>query len=382
MRCAVRFAGRHLFRGRGPRAWLGGWRRAGRELGNLDIALANMAHGLAMFDADERLVLANARYAEIYGLGPEHLRPGMTLRELIEHRIAKGLYPGITADDVIANMRERVAIKSASHLVSRPGDGRVLSVSIHPRKEGGWVVTLQDITEREELNARLVEQNQLLKQREQELNARNEQLDAALENMSQGLAMYDAEQRLIVSNRRYAEMYGLTPEQVKPGTTVREVFDCTPRQRPLPRQRPGGLRRRAGRAVSARSPRASRSWHDGRIISVLRRRTGQRRPRHHARGHHRAPAAACAGWSSRTRAAQAAGGEADRPERPARCGAEEHAAGPGHVRRRASARHLQQALCRDVRPVARAGEAAARRCARSSSIASPTASSPARAPMS
>ena len=34
-----------------------------------------MAQGLAMFDAEERLVVANDRYAEIYGLEPEHLRP-------------------------------------------------------------------------------------------------------------------------------------------------------------------------------------------------------------------------------------------------------------------------------------------------------------------
>ena len=43
--------------------------------------------------------------------------------------------------------------------------------------------------------------------------------------MFQGLAMFDAEQRLIVCNKRYAEMYGLTPEQVQPGTTVREILE-------------------------------------------------------------------------------------------------------------------------------------------------------------
>ena len=77
--------------------------------------------------------------------------------------------------------------------------------------DGGVVSTHEDITEREKLNARLAEQHQ--------------QLDAALENMLQGLAMFDADQRLIVCNKRYAEMYGLTPEQVKPGTTVRQILE-------------------------------------------------------------------------------------------------------------------------------------------------------------
>jgi diguanylate cyclase (GGDEF)-like protein/PAS domain S-box-containing protein len=191
---------------------------------NLDVALANMAHGLAMFDAEERLVVANDRYAEVYGLTPEHLQPGVTLHEIIEHRIARGLYPGMTAEQVCINMRKRVAMGDANQFVSRPGNGRMLLVSIHPRREGGWVVTVQDITEREELNTRLKAQNALLQQREAELAEQNRRFDAAIGNMSQGMCLYDAEQRILFANDRYADIYGLTREQVKPGTTLREVF--------------------------------------------------------------------------------------------------------------------------------------------------------------
>ena len=63
-------------------------------------------------------------------------------------------------------------------------------------------------------------------QHERELNIRNEQFDAALENMLQGLAMFDDEQRLIICNRRYAQMYGLTPEQVGPGNDRPPDFRC------------------------------------------------------------------------------------------------------------------------------------------------------------
>ena len=223
------------------------------------MALANMSQGLAMFDAEERLVLANDRYAEIYGLEPQHLRPGTTLRELVEYRISKGLYPGLTADDVLANMRERVARKRANHLISRPGDGRVLSVSIQPRADGGWVVTLHDITEREQLNARLMEQNTLLQQREEELAAQNTRFDAAIGNMSQGMCLYDAEQRIVFANGRYAEIYGLTPEQVKPGTTLRQIFEARVANgtygdgdaREVRSRRPGALRQSARRRSSS-----------------------------------------------------------------------------------------------------------------------------------
>ncbi len=42
--------------------------------------------------------------------------------------------------------------------------------------------------------------------------------------MSQGMCLYDAQQRIVFANDRYADIYRLTPEQAKPGTTLREVF--------------------------------------------------------------------------------------------------------------------------------------------------------------
>ena len=51
-----------------------------------------MVQGLAMFDAEQRLVVCNRRYAEIYGLSPEHVKPGTTLQEIIEHRDGNGLH--------------------------------------------------------------------------------------------------------------------------------------------------------------------------------------------------------------------------------------------------------------------------------------------------
>src|ERR1700746_1899389 len=49
-------------------------------------------------------------------------------------------------------------------------------------------------------------------------------LDTALNNMSQGLCMFDAEARLVVCNRRYLEMYGLSNDVVKPGCLLRDLL--------------------------------------------------------------------------------------------------------------------------------------------------------------
>jgi diguanylate cyclase (GGDEF)-like protein len=49
-------------------------------------------------------------------------------------------------------------------------------------------------------------------------------VDAALSTMSQGLVMFDSSARLVVCNRRYLKMYGLSPAIVRPGCTLRELL--------------------------------------------------------------------------------------------------------------------------------------------------------------
>ena len=49
-------------------------------------------------------------------------------------------------------------------------------------------------------------------------------LDMTLNNMSQGLLAFDSSERIIISNARYIEMYGLSSDVVKPGCTLHELI--------------------------------------------------------------------------------------------------------------------------------------------------------------
>jgi diguanylate cyclase (GGDEF)-like protein/PAS domain S-box-containing protein len=53
---------------------------------------------------------------------------------------------------------------------------------------------------------------------------RGQQFVNAVNNMSHGIVMFDASERLVVCNDRYIEMYGLSRDQVKRGTTLRELL--------------------------------------------------------------------------------------------------------------------------------------------------------------
>jgi diguanylate cyclase (GGDEF)-like protein/PAS domain S-box-containing protein len=76
-------------------------------------------------------------------------------------------------------------------------------------------------------------------------------LHTALKNMAHGLCMFDSAQRLVVCNVRYGEMYGLGPEQTKPGTTLRAVLEA---------------RVRAGK-----SPQDSEQYIDARLEEIAKR---------------------------------------------------------------------------------------------------------------
>jgi diguanylate cyclase (GGDEF)-like protein/PAS domain S-box-containing protein len=62
------------------------------------------------------------------------------------------------------------------------------------------------------------------KQSERALNDQKLQLDTALSNMRQGLQMYDAKGRVILTNQKYMKTYGLPPDAEKLGWTIRDVL--------------------------------------------------------------------------------------------------------------------------------------------------------------
>jgi PAS domain S-box-containing protein len=60
---------------------------------------------------------------------------------------------------------------------------------------------------------------------EHQMSIRNMLLDAALDNMSQGLTLFDADKKLVLSNPRLRELYDMTDEQLKPGRSYDDIMN-------------------------------------------------------------------------------------------------------------------------------------------------------------
>ncbi len=71
----------------------------------------------------------------------------------------------------------------------------------------------------------LIEANHRLRAQDEELRTQNMRFKTALDNMGEGLCMFDSDMRLVVGNERYANMYQLPPELLKVGTPLKALVE-------------------------------------------------------------------------------------------------------------------------------------------------------------
>jgi signal transduction histidine kinase/DNA-binding NarL/FixJ family response regulator len=115
-----------------------------------------------MFDNQERLVLSNSRYAELYSMPPELLKPGTRYRDIMVHRIMTGFLKADSSQAAVDHymaQRAKAPKDVVSSRVDEFHDGRLVCITRHPMENGAWVSTHMDITERERLNASLLAAN-------------------------------------------------------------------------------------------------------------------------------------------------------------------------------------------------------------------------------
>jgi diguanylate cyclase (GGDEF)-like protein/PAS domain S-box-containing protein len=112
-----------------------------------DAALNNMSHGLCMVDADQRVIVYNARFAELFGLD-DTAHPGTPLESLIGTLELRQAHGASALRQISAEQEDLMRTgRGASFIQEEPG-GKTFSISHQPLTEGGWIAIYEDITER------------------------------------------------------------------------------------------------------------------------------------------------------------------------------------------------------------------------------------------
>ena len=184
-------------------------RRLREQDRRLATAVNNMTQGLVMFDSAERMVVCNDRYIEMYGLSRQVAKPGCTLSEIIQHRIATG---GLRrdADEYRAQLLRAITNNESTNWVVETDDGRAIHVANRPIANGEWVGVHEDITAR--------------RQAEQELKQTKAFLDTVIESVPITIAVKELPSfRYALINRAAEQHYGIPREQMI-GRVSSEVF--------------------------------------------------------------------------------------------------------------------------------------------------------------
>ena len=168
-----------------------------------ETAVDKISQGICFFDGEQRLILSNRRYAEMYRLTPDQVRPGTTLREIAERRFAVGTCAQAVDDYVL--LCDRINSSGDAKIwTSDLKDGRTIHICHQPMPDGGWVATHEDITE---LKASRAVANERIS------------LQALIDWVPDYLWIKDTESRFVVANKavasdsgrkRTSDMIGLT----------------------------------------------------------------------------------------------------------------------------------------------------------------------------
>ena len=179
------------------------------EKQRLDTALNNMAQGLVLYDASARIVICNQRYLDMYRLSTEVAKPGCHFYDLIQHRKDTGSFAG-DVDAFCSNIIRNVAQGKITHSVLESGDGRSVQIVNKPLVQGGWVATMEDITERRNL--------------ERERDRNYAFLRQIIDHIPSQITVKDVrERRYLLVNRVTEVHFGLSRDSIV-GKTAHDLF--------------------------------------------------------------------------------------------------------------------------------------------------------------
>ena len=205
--------------------------REARE--TLQDAVDSISEAFVIYDRDDRFVMCNERFREIYHRNTaEMFRPGVPFEDLIREGADRGFVA-----DAVGREEEWVAERLAAHrnlgvaVEQQLADGRYLLITERRMRNGGIAGLRVDITRQKDSENKLRETNlgmlaEVERRRRAEAQAHEAQqmLQDAIDSLSEGFAIYDRDDRLVMCNETMRRLHPQHHDVMRPGLRFEDIM--------------------------------------------------------------------------------------------------------------------------------------------------------------
>jgi PAS domain S-box-containing protein len=182
-------------------------------------AVEALEDGFLLFDADDRLLLANQRYKELCPGTSPAVVPGASFEEILRQAVASGEIIDQKGRDLETWVQDALARHKQPHatVIETLQDGTKVQIRDTMTRDGGRVGLWVDVT-------KLFQAREQAENAEAETTRTKTRLINAIEALNDGFVMYDAEDRLVLANQRYRELYSDSAPAMVEGNRFEDIL--------------------------------------------------------------------------------------------------------------------------------------------------------------
>jgi PAS domain S-box-containing protein len=219
--------------------------RLQRQNNLLSAIIENFPGGISVVDADLRLALHNALFAEMLEFPPAlFAKQDVRFEDFIRYNVARGEYGPGDPEQQVAVSLDRARHFHAHRIERVRPNGKALEIRGMPLPGGGFVTIYIDITERKQAEAALREINERLEERveqrtrdlaltKQAAEASERFMQLVIDAIPGQIAYLNSDMRFEFANKAYREWWGRSAEEMH-GIHLRDVLGEDTYQKSLP----------------------------------------------------------------------------------------------------------------------------------------------------
>ncbi|MGH6932251.1 MAG: PAS-domain containing protein [Dongiaceae bacterium] len=173
-------------------------------------AIESIGDGFILYDSNDRLVMCNQRYRQMFAETNDLIVAGMSFEDIVRKSAERGQYviPDGKVTKWVAD-RVRRHRESEESFEQQMSNGRWMRISDRRTHDGGIVGIRTDITE--------------FKKTEEAVRLAQSRLEDAIESVSDGFILWGPDERLLACNGKYKEYFARAADLMIPGRTFEDI---------------------------------------------------------------------------------------------------------------------------------------------------------------